>query len=358
MRPRPPMPSWRSPPISPSCAALRAGRAGRARQRTGPRRPRYRRPQLRRRRRARAYAPVRKTPTATSRCKLKIAPGARLVFADGTPDILAYPQDRAAWGRLTRLLTVGKSRAEKGDCILGFRDLLDYIEGLNLIVMPPSAIDADALVALLARLKAAAARAIGLARGQHALSRRRPPPAGEADRDRRRRARAADRRQRRALSCARTPGAAGRRHLHPRARDPGGGGPPAGSQCRAASEIRRRDGAAVPRSIQRRSRRRRAFSNAAVLAGRTARHRISGRNPQGLCHAAGSAGRLRRRRALQHALSERHAGRHVRDALDKELAIIGELKYAPYFLTVHDIVQFRALERHPLPGPRLGGQFA
>ena len=49
----------------------------------------------------------------------KIAVGARLVFSDGTPDILAYPEDRAAWGRLTRLLTVGKDRAEKGDCILG-----------------------------------------------------------------------------------------------------------------------------------------------------------------------------------------------------------------------------------------------
>ena len=36
---------------------------------------------------------------------LKYHPGARLVFADGTPDILAYPRDRAGWGRLTRLLT-------------------------------------------------------------------------------------------------------------------------------------------------------------------------------------------------------------------------------------------------------------
>ncbi|MCX7311428.1 MAG: PHP domain-containing protein [Alphaproteobacteria bacterium] len=49
----------------------------------------------------------------------KIAVGARLVFSDGCPDILAYPEDRAAWGRLTRLLTVGKDRAEKGECILG-----------------------------------------------------------------------------------------------------------------------------------------------------------------------------------------------------------------------------------------------
>ena len=50
--------------------------------------------------------------------KLKLAVGARLVFADGTPDILAYPSNRAAWGRLTRLLSLGKRRAEKGDCIL------------------------------------------------------------------------------------------------------------------------------------------------------------------------------------------------------------------------------------------------
>ena len=47
--------------------------------------------------------------------KLRLAVGARLVFDDGaTPDILAYPQDRTAWGRLTRLLSLGKLRAEKG----------------------------------------------------------------------------------------------------------------------------------------------------------------------------------------------------------------------------------------------------
>ena len=52
---------------------------------------------------------------------LKYHPGARLVFADGTPDILAYPRDRAGWGRLTRLLTVGNLRGKKGECILHAR---------------------------------------------------------------------------------------------------------------------------------------------------------------------------------------------------------------------------------------------
>jgi error-prone DNA polymerase len=67
---------------------------------------------------------------------VKLAVGARLVFADGTPDILAYPQNRTAWGRLTRLITVGKSRGEKAECILFIDDLVEHIAGLNLIVMP------------------------------------------------------------------------------------------------------------------------------------------------------------------------------------------------------------------------------
>ena len=74
---------------------------------------------------------------STGQPTLKLVVGARLVFADGTPDILAYPQNRKAWGRLTRLLTVGKSRGEKAECILFLEDLLEHIAGLNLIVMPP-----------------------------------------------------------------------------------------------------------------------------------------------------------------------------------------------------------------------------
>ncbi len=86
-----------------------------------------------------------------------VAVGARLAFDDGTtPDILAYPRDRAAWGRLTRLLSLGKRRAEKGNCHLSLPDLLQFIDGLNLVVMPPSRIDAPALDLVLDRLKQAA----------------------------------------------------------------------------------------------------------------------------------------------------------------------------------------------------------
>ena len=98
--------------------------------------------------------------------KLKLAVGARLVFADGTPDILAYPSNRAAWGRLTRLLSLGKRRAEKGDCILNLADLLDKAEGLNLIVMPPARIDATRLTALIGQLtQHASKRSVWLAGG-------------------------------------------------------------------------------------------------------------------------------------------------------------------------------------------------
>ena len=63
----------------------------------------------------------------------RLVVGARLVFADGTPDIIAYPATRHGWGRLTRLLTLGNRRAEKGDCILRLDDLLGHAEDLLLI---------------------------------------------------------------------------------------------------------------------------------------------------------------------------------------------------------------------------------
>jgi error-prone DNA polymerase len=63
--------------------------------------------------------------------------GARLVFHDGTPDIIAYPQNRAGWARLCRLLTLGNRRARKGQCHLTLPDLLSQAEDLLFILMPP-----------------------------------------------------------------------------------------------------------------------------------------------------------------------------------------------------------------------------
>jgi error-prone DNA polymerase len=67
----------------------------------------------------------------------KLLVGARLVFVDGTSDILAYPVDREAYGRLCQLISKGKHRTKKGDCILALDDLLEHQEGLLLAVVPP-----------------------------------------------------------------------------------------------------------------------------------------------------------------------------------------------------------------------------
>lgn len=66
----------------------------------------------------------------------KLIVGARLVFADETPDIIAYPMSRYGWGRLTRLLSTGNLRAEKGDCFLYEADLFEWVEDMALIVFP------------------------------------------------------------------------------------------------------------------------------------------------------------------------------------------------------------------------------
>ena len=63
----------------------------------------------------------------------KLITGARLVFADDTPDIVAYPTTRAAWSRLTQLLSLGNLRGKKGQCILHFADLLEACEEMALI---------------------------------------------------------------------------------------------------------------------------------------------------------------------------------------------------------------------------------
>ncbi|MEH6720627.1 MAG: error-prone DNA polymerase [Aurantimonas endophytica] len=81
---------------------------------------------------------------AAKEAALPYAPGARLVFADETPDIFAYPRDRAGWGRLCRLLSRGNLRTEKGDCLLTLPDLLEWGEGINLALLAPAALGGGA----------------------------------------------------------------------------------------------------------------------------------------------------------------------------------------------------------------------
>ncbi|GGH05873.1 error-prone DNA polymerase [Alsobacter metallidurans] len=103
--------------------------------------------------------------TGAAEAGMRLAVGARLVFADATPDILVYPRDRAAYGRLSRLLTLGKRRAGKGDCTLALGDLLEHVVGQNLVLVPPlriPAAEAARLQAVLAQLVEASPHSVWL----------------------------------------------------------------------------------------------------------------------------------------------------------------------------------------------------
>ncbi|MEJ0093090.1 MAG: error-prone DNA polymerase [Methylocella sp.] len=84
----------------------------------------------------------------------RVVSGVRLVFCDGTPDILSFPRDRAAYGRLTRLLTRGNARAQKGICLLRIDDLVEAAQGQQLIVMPGSTWEAKDDAKLAAKIHA------------------------------------------------------------------------------------------------------------------------------------------------------------------------------------------------------------
>ena len=76
---------------------------------------------------------------------IRMIVGTRLELKDG-PDILCFPQNRAAYGRLSQLLTLGKRRAEKGECNLFLEDVLhgeifESGKAQILIVIPPDALD-------------------------------------------------------------------------------------------------------------------------------------------------------------------------------------------------------------------------
>ncbi len=77
---------------------------------------------------------------AHSGCKragIRLVVGARLDFTDG-PSLLCFPSDRAAYGRLTRLLTLGRRRAPKGECHIARADLFDHGTGQLVVALPPT----------------------------------------------------------------------------------------------------------------------------------------------------------------------------------------------------------------------------
>ena len=79
---------------------------------------------------------------------VRLVAGCRLDLMDGA-SLLVWPRDRAAWSRLTRLLTIGKSRAdprkgEKGRCFLHWEDVAAWSDGLVAALVPDEADSAGA----------------------------------------------------------------------------------------------------------------------------------------------------------------------------------------------------------------------
>ncbi|RSU71381.1 error-prone DNA polymerase [Sphingomonas sp. S-NIH.Pt3_0716] len=260
--------------------------------------------------------------------------GCRLDLTDGTA-LLVYPTDKAAYGRLCRLLSIGKTRAGKGACHLDWSDVADWNEGLLAMLVPDRA-DATTQAAL-ARTK----RLFG-ERTYMALSVRRRPKDAIRLRDLSRIAAAAgvptiatndvlyhvpERRQLQdVVTCIRekcTIDTLGR--TRERFAD---------RYLKTGAEMTRlfrrylKDSSPVARSVE--FARRCAFSLDELKYQYPDEIQVPGRTPQ---------------EELERLTWEKAPMRYpqgvddkVRRQLEHELQLIGQLDYAPYFLTVHAIV--------------------
>ncbi len=82
----------------------------------------------------------------------KLIVGCRLILQDSAVDWVALPRNRAAYKQLTRLLTLGKRRAEKGRCTLYIKDMVAACKGMVLIALPQGVLNAGiADIQILAR---------------------------------------------------------------------------------------------------------------------------------------------------------------------------------------------------------------
>src|SRR5438552_742767 len=70
---------------------------------------------------------------AAKSCGMKLLVGARITLSDA-PELLVWAPDRASYGRLCRLLTLGKKRVEKGEFQLSLQEFLEQSEGLLVAV--------------------------------------------------------------------------------------------------------------------------------------------------------------------------------------------------------------------------------
>ncbi len=69
---------------------------------------------------------------------IRLLVGARLDLQDA-PSLLCFPTDRAAYARLSQLITLGRRRASKGECEIYLEDVFAHSGGQLFISLPPDA---------------------------------------------------------------------------------------------------------------------------------------------------------------------------------------------------------------------------
>lgn len=79
---------------------------------------------------------------AAKSLQIQLIIGSRLVLMDGF-EVICLPTDKAAYSRLSKLLTIGNRRAPKGECHLTFQDIERYAQGQIFIAMPPYEVTAE-----------------------------------------------------------------------------------------------------------------------------------------------------------------------------------------------------------------------
>jgi error-prone DNA polymerase len=89
-----------------------------------------------------SFAGVVRAHVAARRAGLRFVPGVRVALQDGA-EYLAWPSDRAAWGRLTRMLSEARLASPKGECRIGRDALIGAAEGSVLARLAPETPDED-----------------------------------------------------------------------------------------------------------------------------------------------------------------------------------------------------------------------
>ncbi|WP_051294395.1 error-prone DNA polymerase [Gemmobacter nectariphilus] len=267
----------------------------------------------------------------------RLIPGARLVLDDSAVDWVALPTDLAAWSRLTRLLSLGKRRAEKGGCRIGMADLEDWGRGLVLIALPPDPLE-GAPHDSLRDLRRIAQRFAG-----HCFVGAAPVYDGQ---DRERLDRLAAMSQATGLPMV----AVGEVMMHRSNRRPladvltcireGCTIDSIGDRRLANGERRLKSGAELARIFHRYPA---AIRRTLEIADRCAFGLDQLRYQYPDEAQDGEPAQDRLERLTRDGLAWRYPGgapSGIVTRVEKELRLIREVNYAPYFLTVHDIVQF------------------